>query len=75
MELFTKKISIFNDSIDNKRYSEELEQYKMDHLTTSFNPEEDISNLLSNLVFKTNINIVKYPKVRKKNYNKYHFFL
>lgn len=65
MELLTKNIKNYNDSNDGKRYSEGLEQYKLDHLSTSFNPEEDISNLLKNLVFKTNITIVKYPKVRK----------
>ena len=65
MELLTKNIKNYNDSNDSKKYSEELEQYKMDHLTTSFNPEEDISNLLNNIIFKTNTNTVKYPKVRK----------
>ena len=65
MELLTKNIKNYNDSNDSKRYSEELEKYKMDHLTTSFNPEEDISNLLNNIIFKTNTNTVKYPKVRK----------
>jgi hypothetical protein len=64
MELHRRNINIYNDLNDSKRYSEELEQYKIDHLTTSFNPEEDISNLLNHIVFKTNINIVKYPKVR-----------
>jgi hypothetical protein len=65
MELLTKNIKNYNDSNDSKKYSEEPEQYKMDHLTTSFNPEEDISNLLNNIIFKTNTNTVKYPKVRK----------
>jgi hypothetical protein len=64
MELHRGNINIYNDLNDSKRYSEELEQYKKDHLTISFNPEEDISNLLNHIVFKTNINIVKYPKVR-----------
>jgi len=65
MELLTKNIKNYNDSNDSKRYSEELDQYKFDHLTASFNPEEDISNLLKNFIFKTNITVVKYPKVRK----------
>ena len=65
MELLIKSINNYNDTNDSKRYSEELEQYRLDHLTASLNPEEDISNLLNNIVFKTNINIVKYPKVRK----------
>ena len=65
MELLTKNIKNYNDSIDSKRYSEEIEEYKLDHLVTSLNPEEDISNLLKNLVFKTNITLVKFPKVRK----------
>ena len=65
MELLTKNIKNYNDSIDSKRYSEEIEQYKLHHLATSLNPEEDISNLLKNLVFKTNITLVKFPKVRK----------
>ena len=65
MELLTRNINNYHYSNDIKRYSEELEQNKLDHLTISLNPEEDISNLLKNLVFKTNITIVKYPKVRK----------
>lgn len=42
---------------------DETEKYKIENFTKSVFPEEAISNLLKYIAFKTNKNIIKYPKV------------
>ena len=50
------KINEFNSS-------EELEKYKIENYTKSIYPEEELSNIFKYITFKTNTNIIKYPKV------------
>ena len=51
---------------NNEAYSQdELENYK---IAKSLNPEEEISNLFKHLIFKTNTEIIKHPKVRNKTF-------
>ena len=45
--------------------ADELEKYKIENFTKSIYPEEEISNVFKYTNFKTNTNIIKYPKVRK----------
>ena len=44
-----------------------LSQEEIEKSSKSLNPEEELSNLLKNITFKKNSNIVKYPKVRFLN--------
>lgn len=52
-----------------KNYNEnnredESESSKIEKVSKSLNPEEEISNVFKHLIFKTNTETIKYPKVR-----------
>lgn len=47
-------------------YKEEIEKFKIENFAKSIYPEEEISNVFKQLIFKTNTDIIKYPKVSKK---------
>ena len=42
---------------------EELDKYKIENYTKSIYPEEELSNIFKYITFKTNTNVIKYPKV------------
>ena len=59
-----KRNSKNNSIIHYEKAQNENENYLVDDCTKSLNPEEEISNLFKNIIFKTNSDIVRYPKVR-----------
>ena len=51
---------------DNENYKI-LSQEEIEKCSKSLNPEEELSNLFKNIIFKSNSNTVYYPKVSLLN--------
>lgn len=54
---------------------DELEKFTIKNLTKSIYPEEEISNVFKKIIFKTNTEIIKYPKVSNSNLNNNFIFI